>query len=315
MRTLRATPFVLLVAALLATLLAAPRALHAAEPADPRLPQAVPASAPHAVVVADVAHLYSKPTKESDVVSQALLGWNVRIVERRDGFARVEGPDRYRGWIEEGALAPRAAAAAYAGSGTVAEITSALAFLYREPDVTSFAPELRAPFGARLELLAGETEGYLAVRAPDGRTLYLQSGDARLRDAASAPPRLTGEELVEVARRFLDVPYLWGGMSALGIDCSGLASVLYRFEGIEILRDADLQFDDPTWAPVERQDLRPGDLVFFGAESPLRITHVGLYAGEGRFLSATTHTRPMVHEDRLDDPYWAPLYRGARRPR
>jgi peptidoglycan endopeptidase LytF len=104
-------------------------------------------------------------------------------------------------------------------------------------------------------------------------------------------------------------------MSALGIDCSGLVSVLYRFEGVEILRDADLQFDDPAWAPVERQDLRPGDLLFFGAEQPLRITHVGLYSGEGRFLSATTHARPMVHEDQLDDPYWAPLYRGARRPR
>lgn len=282
---------------------------------DPRLPHPVPESAPHAVVIADIAHLQSKPSAESDVVSQALLGWNVRIVEERDGWARIDGPDRYRGWVERGALALRDASAEYATAGSIAEITSALALLYREPDVTSFAPALRAPFGVRLELVARESEGYLAVRVPDGRLLYLQAGDARVRDAAAPPPRVSGEELVELARRFLDVPYLWGGMSALGIDCSGLVSVLYRFQGVEILRDADLQFDDPTWQPVARHELAPGDLLFFGAESPLRITHVGLYAGQGRFLSATTYMRPMVREDRLDDPYWAPLYRGARRPR
>jgi cell wall-associated NlpC family hydrolase len=50
-------------------------------------------------------------------------------------------------------------------------------------------------------------------------------------------------------------------------------------------------------------------------ESPARITHVGLYLGEGRFINATTHQVPAVHEDRLDDPYWTSIYRGARRPR
>ena len=61
-------------------------------------------------------------------------------------------------------------------------------------------------------------------------------------------------------------------------------------------------------------DLRPGDLLFFGSDSR-SITHVGLYAGEGRFVDATTHETPVVREDRLDDPHWSAIYQGARRPR
>jgi cell wall-associated NlpC family hydrolase len=282
---------------------------------DPRVPRAIPESAPRAVVVADVADLQSAPTRDSDVVSQALLGWNVRILEERDGFARLATPDRYVGWSarEALALAPPGAAGGYATAGEIVEVTSPIAFLYRERSVTSFAPVRRAPLGVRLELAAPEPEeGYYRVRAPDGRELYVQTGDVRRRAAAVAPPRGTGEEVVATALGFLGAPYQWGGMTASGIDCSGLVAVVYRFHGVELYRDADLQMDDPAMLVVERHQLAPGDLVFFGERS---ITHVGLYAGGGEFVSATTFTRPMVRRDRLDDPYWAALYRGARRPR
>jgi len=280
---------------------------------DPRVPRAIPESAPRAVVVADVADLQSAPTRDSDVVSQALLGWNVRILEERDGFARLATPDRYTGWIAREALAPPGAAGGYATAGEIVEVTSPIAFLYREPSVTSLAPVRRAPLGVRLELAAPEPqEGYYRVRAPDGRELYVQPGDVRRRAATALPPRATGEEVVATALQLLGAPYQWGGLTALGVDCSGLVATVYRFHGVELYRDADLQMDDPAMLVVERHQLAPGDLVFFGERS---ITHVGLYAGGGEFVSATTYARPMVRRDRLDDPYWAPLYRGARRPR
>ena len=101
-------------------------------------------------------------------------------------------------------------------------------------------------------------------------------------------------------------------MSAHGVDCSGLTSRVYWANGVELRRDADMQFDDPGARPVERAALAPGDLVFFGEK---KVTHVGMYVGEGRFISATTHVHPDVHEESLDDPYWVALFRGARRPR
>jgi cell wall-associated NlpC family hydrolase len=103
-------------------------------------------------------------------------------------------------------------------------------------------------------------------------------------------------------------------MTPAGLDCSGFVSLVYRVHGRILPRDAHLQFKDAESDPVERDRLEPGDLVFFG-RAPDKISHVGLYAGEGRFLDATTYETPMVREDRLDDPHWSALYRGARRPR
>jgi cell wall-associated NlpC family hydrolase len=101
-------------------------------------------------------------------------------------------------------------------------------------------------------------------------------------------------------------------MTPLGVDCSGFVSLVYRVHGRVLPRDADLQFDDPESSPVEKDRLAAGDLVFFGKTT---ITHVGMYMGDGRFIDATTHETPVVREDRLDDPHWVELYKGARRPK
>ncbi len=269
-----------------------------------------------AVVLGAVENMYSAPDPDKDVVSQALLGQVVGVLETRDGFARIETPDHYTGWVPARAVFEYAdgTAARYAAKGTVAEVTSLMANLYRAPDVTTARPKAQAPLGARLEVTRPAEDPqkrWLTVRLPGGEPAYVQSGDVRVVDAEAARTRGSEADLVATARRFAGVPYLWGGMSAHGVDCSGLTSRVYAAHGVELRRDADMQFDDPRARPVERADLRPGDLVFFGQK---KITHVGMYVGDGRFINATTHTRPDVHEESLDDPYWVALYRGARRP-
>ncbi len=148
------------------------------------------------------------------------------------------------------------------------------------------------------------------MRLPNGEGAYVQRGDVRIGDAAAARVPGSGSDLVATARRFLGVPYLWGGMSSHGVDCSGLMSRAYAVNGIDLLRDADIQFTDPRGQAVERNALEAGDLLFFGTK---KITHVGMYVGEGRFISATTHETPVVREDSLDDPHWVASFRGARR--
>jgi cell wall-associated NlpC family hydrolase len=266
-----------------------------------------------AVVLATVENMYSAPDASKDVVSQARMGEVVDVLEARDGFLHVRTPDDYPGWVPAGAVFPYAAgsSARYAAEGAVVEVTSLLANLYREPDVATARPAAQAPLGAVLEVVpAPLPPRWIRVRLPSGEAAYVQKGDVRLRDAAEPRRRGTEADLVGTARRFLGVAYLWGGMTPLGVDCSGFTSQVYGVNGYGLRRDAHMQFDDPRGRAVEKDALRPGDLVFFGQK---KVTHVGMYVGEGRFIHATTHETPVVQENALADPHWTSLYRGARR--
>ena len=268
-----------------------------------------------AVVLLPVENMYSHPDPGTDVVSQAVIGQLVAVLATEADFARIETPDHYPGWIRQAALLPYPGPSGprYGTRGTLAEVVSLVANIYKEPSVTSARPLSQAPLGARLEVAsAPEKGGWRRLRLPDGASGFIQAGDIREREAGAPTPRASPAELVATARRLLGLPYLWGGMTPWGLDCSGLVGLVYHAHGVTLPRDADLQFEDPRAQVVQRRHLRPGDLVFFGR---VKVTHVGLYVGGGRFISATTHTTPTVREDALDDPHWSALYRGARRPR
>jgi cell wall-associated NlpC family hydrolase len=299
-------------------LLAAVAAVAASVAPPPRAAAAERDSAPReGVVVEAVENMYSGPSDGADVVSQATLGQTVGVLEAWGAFVRVRTPDAYEGWLPARAVLPYPGPSAprYARAGRVVEVTSLMANVYRDADVTTARPLRLAPLATRLEVRGdGPGERWLALRLPDGATGFIQRGDVRAVDPTAPPRRGTTEEIVATARRFLGVPYLWGGMTAHGLDCSGLVGTVYRANGVVLPRDADLQFEDPRAEAVDRASLQPGDLVFFGRDAK-HVSHVGLYVGGSRFVDATTYQTPMVREDDLDDPHWATIYQGGRRPR
>lgn len=263
------------------------------------------------VVIESVVNLYREPSQAVDVVTQAILGTELAIGERREGWYHVRLPDQYQGWIQ--AVYVRVyvqGEAPYPATAQVAQVNNLFAFIYHEPDVTAHAPALRATIGAQLELLE-EREDWLRVRLPDQAERWVQRGDVTLYPAGSPRPRGSAADLVATARRFLGLPYLWGGTTPLGIDCSGYVQLVYQLNGVALLRDANIQYTQPGLLAVNRPELQAGDLVFFGQSS---ITHVGLYIGGGEFIHATTHQRPIVQISRLDEPHWSALYQGAKRP-
>lgn len=262
------------------------------------------------VVLVPVANMYSGPSQDSDVVSQAIFGTNVVVLESNGSWARIRTPDQYSGWMQLSDLRSSGHSEGYATSGTTAQVESLFANLYRETDVTLHRPVITVPFETRLAIVEegkGDNDGWLRVRLPDESFAWVQLGDINLH-----PRDLSIAESIVLAKRFLGLPYLWGGRSSFGYDCSGFTQMLVRSRGIIMPRDADQQAAWDGVIAVDRKDLKPGDLLFFGS-APGKITHTAMYIGDGQFIHDTTHGHPVIQISRLDDEPWTRILVACRR--
>ena len=249
--------------------------------------------------------MFSRATSDSDVVSQAILGTNVAVIEADAAWSKIRTPDGYTGWVNTPHLVSTAQPYA-AGAGSL-EVVSLFAHLYREKSVTKHAPLMTVPFEARLEPGTGGDERWLEVILPDRRSAWVQRGDV-----LAASPALDVSGMIALSRRFLGLPYTWGGTSSFGYDCSGFTQMLQRRRGVSMPRDAH---DQAAWdgvVAVPRDALKPGDLLFFGPTLE-KITHTGVYIGEGEFIHATTHEKPVIQISKLSDPHWTKVFISARR--
>jgi gamma-D-glutamyl-L-lysine dipeptidyl-peptidase len=268
------------------------------------------------VVVVPVADMYSQPTAKSAVVSQALYATNVTLLAARGEWSRIQTPDHYRGWTPSRYLRLIQVGNGYATEGPTIQVESLFANVYAEPDVTRHKPVITIPFEVRLEVLdetreaspkAKSHEGWLEVRLPEMRDAWIQASDV-----VSDPKPLSVAETIELAKRFLGLPYLWGGRTSFGFDCSGFTQMLMRARGVNMPRDADQQAAWNGVTAVDRGDLEPGDLLFFGS-SANHITHTGMYTGDGQFIHDSTNGHPVVQISHLDDQPWTRLLVASRR--
>src|SRR5204862_7914116 len=127
--------------------------------------------------------------------------------------------------------------------------------------VTRHAPLLTVPFETKFEVIAEPADiQWVQVRLPDDRSGWVQLGDLSF---DSKPLSIPG--MIALSKRFLGLPYTWGGPSSYGYDCSGFTQMLCRRRGISLPRDAQPQAEWTGVSAVERKDLRPGDLLYFGS--------------------------------------------------
>jgi len=118
------------------------------------------------------------------------------------------------------------------------------------------------------------------------------------------------EELIRTAEKFIGVPYLWGGTSVEeGFDCSGLTMVTYQLNGLNLPRTSQAQF--ASGLPVEKENLARGDLVFFSIKAPGKVSHVGIYIGDGKFIHSPRFGKKIKVES-LSNTFFQKRYVGAR---
>ncbi len=240
------------------------------------------------IVSQSVANLRTKPAHSAEMGTQALMGTPVRILKRDDGWLYVQTPDEYLCWTDAEIVPMNAEEYEAWMARPKVIVTTEVGFVRSARDPAS-RPVSDMVAGA-LFALKRDAGAYYEVEYPDGRTGFLLKEQAKLFAAWMEGAKDTPESIVATAHRFFGVPYLWGGTSAKGMDCSGFTKTVYFLNGVLLPRDASQQA--LVGQPVSQDDgmaaVKAGDLLFFGSRAregrPERITHVAISLGGKRFI-------------------------------
>jgi cell wall-associated NlpC family hydrolase len=227
-----------------------------------------------------VAGVFAEPTAASERHTEVVYGEVVRLLGLEDsGYHRVRVADTYEGWVAAGALGTPPA---HRGTGEAGRVV-----------VTSLRASLggnrEASLGAVFVVQAEEMGGF-RVALPDGEMGLLAQSDAQ--PAGAALRVAGGEAVVADARRFLGVPFLWGGVTWRGIDCSGLVQAVHRRFLRLLPRDADAQ--ETAGREVSGGAWRPGDLVCYG-------DHIAIATERGTIIHAYGRAGGVVETPHLDE--------------
>ena len=245
------------------------------------------------MVTVSVANLRAKPAHSSELVTQAVMGVEVSALYRAGGWLYVRaGAERYLGWVEDGQVALTNPDGLEGWRRSPRLMVTAPFALVREGADPGALPVSDVVAGGTLRH-ENDKDGWFRVTLPDGRAGYLEPGAALPFDRWRVAYAPTADGVERTALQFMGVPYLWGGTSAKGFDCSGYTKTVFRLHGIELARDADQQAVEGDAVPLDQGygPFRKGDLLFFTARpTPDRsgaITHVGIYLGAGEFVHAS----------------------------
>ena len=245
-----------------------------------------------AIINISVANLRSNPSHSSELATQSTLGTTVKVYKKEDNWYYIQTPDKYLAWVDAGGivLADEQKAENWDGDEKII-YTQTYGHAYLGPDEnTSIVSDLTA--GNMLTILKYADNNYI-VRFPDGRNAYVRKNEAEPYDAWLKNLNPTNETLVSSGKALMGVPYLWGGTSTKGVDCSGFTKTIYFLNGMVIPRDASQQVHTGKFIDSTKnfQNLVEGDLLFFGRKATdttaEKVVHVGMWIGDNEFIHAS----------------------------
>ena len=266
-----------------------------------------------------VANLRSNPRHSAEIATQALLGTPIRILKREGDWYLVQTPNKYIAWVD-------APAVVRIGQDELKNYKLAnkiiynkqYGFAYSDPDDNSQVVS-DLVIGCILPVLSSNKK-YYEVGYPDNRVAWVKK-DEVLNAEEVFSKHIVEKELVETAKKFVGIPYLWGGTSSKAIDCSGFTSTIYYMNGTVLQRDASQQtkYGKEITTKYEYKNLQPGDLLFFGRKAsdslPERVTHVAMYIGDSEFIHASGKVRINSIDSTRDNfiPSYVPRFVRATR--
>lgn len=248
------------------------------------------------IINISVANLRSNPSHSSELATQATLGTIVNVFKKEDNWYYVQTPDNYLAWVDDGGfeLVDEQKAENWNRDEKII-YTKTYGHAYVAPhEDAPIVSDLTA--GSLLTVVNYADENYI-VRFPDGRNAYVDRNEAKPYNDWLKNRNATNETLVATAQKLMGVPYLWGGTSTKGVDCSGFTKTVYFLNGMVIPRDASQQVRTGKHIDSLRkfENLQKGDLLFFGREAsdttPEKVVHVGMWIGNDEFIHSSGKVR------------------------
>lgn len=213
-----------------------------------------------------VMNIYREPTFQSEVITQGLLGETCTIIDQSNDWAKIKQWDGYTGWANN-----------FHGIIQDEDYIATHSFLIHSGEIVNSESEIIRTiyFGGNVD---AESNGKnYSVILPDGIKGFIEEN---LVSKTLTPKR---NSIVNLAQSFLGVPYLWGGKSSMGFDCSGFVQSVYKAHNIELPRDTYMQ-EEHFKKEINLNESLPGDLLFFAEKN--KISHVAISLGGEDFINA-----------------------------
>ena len=285
-------------------------------------------------VVKNVANIMKASDPDSALLSQAIAGTIVTVEKAENDYCYVKTPDLYQGWIAKSRLTELWDRSAYE---TIC-IKTLFAQAFVKPDENS-ALLTKLVIGTRLAQTNKEIAPFIEILLPDKQKAYVHKSCVSLwsksltNESIFAEKWLAsktsereqiiaklGRQVVYTAKRFMGTPYLWGGTTPFGMDCSGLTQLVYKSSGVQLLRDSYMQWEDKrfykidTGKALDEAKLQAGDILVFDIKQKGKVDHIGIACGDGTFIQTRGEMKDGgVVIDRCADTYYKQIYIGVAR--
>ncbi len=244
-----------------------------------------------ALVSISVANIRTQPSHRAELATQATMGTPLHVWKKERGWYLVQTPDHYLGWVDGDAIQRKDPAGMRHWQQQPKLIfTSPYGFAYEQSSMETTVSDLVYGDVMALINVAGD---HFAVVLPDGRKAYIRRIESMRYTDWQKSRYPTPDSIIGAARKMMGVPYLWGGTSFKGVDCSGFTKTVFFMNGLVLPRDAyqQVQVGEDISTVYGWQHLQRGDLLFFGSPAkdsiPERVVHVGIWIGNGEFIHAS----------------------------